>query len=155
MGNSLVFCKGCSKLFYLGGDSKPMCLGHADFMYGFIRRRIDVYGIVAAEKANIHNDCVCRSMISLQAWKVRKWLLWRLNDGNKLKIKEASIKGYSVGKENQRKKENCGEDLTAAINETIDRGEGVLPYRGIDGDDQPSTPDTVGSDDVENPGVGS
>lgn len=107
-----VFCFGCANLFMVGGkqgkETPPMCIATAEFVEGPLRRKIDVFGVMSAERRNIKNDCVHRLCVSIRAWELKRWLLWRLNDGSKKRIEEIDPREYPVKKEYDRKKAILG-----------------------------------------------
>ena len=154
-----VYCLGCAKVFYLGGKSTPKCLAMAEFSSGPLRRGIDVVGIRDAEYVNLFNDCPYRSVFSLKILKMKRWLLWRINNGNEGEtIREVTLKEYSVSAEHSRKKSR-----SSAIEENFEREvseynedageeirEDILAFGRVDGDDIPSPDDPVTGDGVEN-----
>jgi hypothetical protein len=93
----------------------------AKFVDGPLRRRIDITGRLPAEKRNINNDCGCREVVSLHAFQLKRWIIWRMNDEGKGKsIQEVSLKDYSVSKEGDRSKAYKGEKIRAeSIDELI------------------------------------
>lgn len=95
-----VYCAGCAYLFLMPGGA-PQCLATADFVRGPIRSKIDVVGRVPAEKRNSNNDCPYRQPVSLRAWEMKRWILWRLSDGED-KLRERKIKEYPIQDEYRR-----------------------------------------------------
>jgi hypothetical protein len=98
------YCSGCANLFYLSDRCMPLCVATAEFVNGPLRKRIEVVGVTSAEARNVKNDCGYQSVVSLRAWKVKRWLLWRLNDGSESRIEEADLSRYSVKREHDRKR---------------------------------------------------
>lgn len=96
-----VYCAGCAHLFLLPGFP-PQCVATAEFVGGPLRKRIDVVGRVPAERRNLHNDCEYREIASLRAWRLKRWVLWRLSDGREESIDEQSLKSYPVSEEGKR-----------------------------------------------------
>ena len=111
-----VYCKGCANLLFLPGFP-PQCLATAEFVIGPLRDKIDVIDREVAEKRNFRNNCKYRKGWSLRAYRLKKWILWRINDeGRKRpKIREGCLKDYSVGEECGKKKDylkECREERT-------------------------------------------
>lgn len=102
-----IYCTGCANLFVVGSfkvkASSPMCVATAEFVAGPLRKKINVIGVEDAVIRNIRNDCVCRASVSLHAWELKRWLLWRLNNGGKKEIGEVNLKGYPVDSEQKFK----------------------------------------------------
>lgn len=100
-----VFCKGCANLLLIPGFA-PQCLASATFISGPLRAKVDIKGRVSAEKRNLWNDCKYRRRLSLLAYRLKKWILWRVNDeGRKRpKLREEHLKDYSVEIEGTKKK---------------------------------------------------
>lgn len=98
-----VYCAGCANLFLVKGYA-PLCVATAQFVEGPIRDKIDVVDVVPAERRNIKNDCGYRERVSLRAWELKRWLLWRINDGNEGRVKEIPVRDYPVKREHERKK---------------------------------------------------
>lgn len=173
-----VFCAGCANLFILGGENPPMCVATASFVVGPLRGKIDVQGVESAIVRNIHNDCEYKTFVSLRAYELKRWILWRLNNGVKKQIGEVDLRDYSVKKEYDRKRavlhsgeeESAGEEEGRAEvdQESIDteedyqesageeegcsetgEEEGVLSDGGIDDHDEPSADSEVGAKDVQ------
>ena len=103
-----TFCAGCANLFFVGGKTKPLCVATAEFVGGPLRRKIEVISVMSAEMRNIKNDCGRRISVSIRAWEIKRWLLWRLSDGNEKRVGEVGLRGYSVEKEHNRKREILG-----------------------------------------------
>lgn len=164
--NKSVHCKGCANLFYLGADTKPMCVAGARFIEGPIRDKVEVVGIVPAEERNLLNNCPYRKRISREAYIVKRWLLWRLNDGNGGKrIKESEIDKYTIEEEYDRKRELIEdndkenrerEELFFEENyeheEIIEEeeGEDIRDDGGAGSDDEPGPAGESGREDVQN-----
>lgn len=106
MKQDKVFCNGCASLLVITGTVQPLCVARAGFIEGPLRKRIDVIGVIPAENRNKKNNCNLRAPVSLHAWQVKRWLVWRMNDGNSedQKIKAKNLKEYSVGDEASNKK---------------------------------------------------
>lgn len=142
-----VFCDGCAHLLYIPG-LPPQCVATAEFVEGPLRRRINVVGRAPAEKRNAHNDCTYREPVSLRAYHLKKWILWRANDeGRRDEIKEADLREYSVKEEDERAKvyrETGDESLVQSL---IDEEEqdALLLVGDVGGDDESGT-DDQGSD---------
>lgn len=154
-----VHCDGCANLFFIGGASTPMCVATASFESGPIRKRIEVVGLVRAERRNRSNDCPYRASVSLRAWEMKRWLLWRLNDEVEWgkRAKEHSIREYPIiseaknrgtyraerpDPETQEQKVDPGE-----FHESFD--EDVLTDGGVGDSEQPSASDTGGGEGVQ------
>jgi len=103
-----TFCAGCANLFFVGGKTKPLCVATAEFVGGPLRRKIEVISVMSAEMRNIKNDCGRRISVSIRAWEIKRWLLWRLSDGNEKRVGEVGLRDYSVEKEHNRKREILG-----------------------------------------------
>jgi hypothetical protein len=162
-----VFCAGCANLFILGGENPPMCMATAEFVSGPIRRKIDVKGVESAIRRNIRNDCEYRISVSLRAWELKRWLLWRLNDGSKKRIGEIGLREYPVKKEYDRKRTILGgdkeeaeeeiyteeeisseaEEKTVEDNEKLEE-EGVFSDGGVDDHDESGAADKGGSEGI-------
>ena len=95
-----VYCEGCAYLFICGGSIAPMCVATCEFVSGPLRRKVAVtdFGVFAGER-NIHNDCPYRQRVSLKAWELKRWILWRINNGKTKAVGEGSLKDYPVEKE--------------------------------------------------------
>jgi len=106
-----VFCSGCANLFYVGGATKPLCVATAKFIHGPLRQKIEVVGVKLAEGCNVANLCEYRASVSLQAWKLKRWLLGRLSDASEKRIKEVSLRDYPIKKENGYRKEYLAEKV--------------------------------------------
>lgn len=147
-----VFCEGCASLLFLPG-MPPQCVATAEFVQGPLRRRIDVTGRVPAERRNLKNDCPYRETVSLRAYQLKRWILWRVNnEGRENRFKEGSIKDYSVAHESKRSKAYSGEayseeEIDALLGEIReeDREEELLLDGGVDRSD-------AGSDSGEGDG---
>ena len=102
-----TFCIGCAFLFYVKTRRVPLCLVSAQFVNGPLRPRIDVTRIAPAEKRNVNNECKFRAIISLRSRRIKRWLLWRMNYGNKdsKKFVSTRIEEYPVSKEQARKEQ--------------------------------------------------
>jgi hypothetical protein len=151
-----VFCRGCANLLLIEGQP-PQCVATAEFIEGPLRERIDVSGRVAAEKRNRHNDCTYREVVSLRAYQLKRWILWRMNDeGRSDKYRPGRLGDYSVGLERKKYKEyeaiekideqsdDTGEsDETESILQKLAEEENILPDGG-DGSDDSGTADDKG-----------
>ncbi len=120
MKRSKVYCSGCAYLLLLPG-TPPQCVATAEFVDGPLRSRIDVRGRVPAEKRNLKNDCGWREGVSLRAYRLKRWILWRMNnEGKNNEVQEASLRDYSVSKEGDRSKAYRGEETrTESVDELI------------------------------------
>lgn len=99
-----VFCSGCANLLYIPG-LPPQCVATAEFVSGPLRPRINVVGRVPAEKRNRYNDCQYRESVSVRAYRLKRWILWRANnEGRWRSVKEENLKEYSVAVEDERAK---------------------------------------------------
>lgn len=99
-----VFCSGCANLLYIQG-MPPQCVATAEFVAGPLRPRINVVGRVPAEKRNLHNDCPYREAVSIRAYRLKRWILWRANnEGRWSGVKEENLKEYPVATEDERAK---------------------------------------------------
>lgn len=94
-----VFCSGCANLFCVEGYERPMCVANAYYVSGPLRSQIDVRGLVSAERKNRHNDCKDRASVSLWAYRIKRWLLWRLNDGSEKRIRAGKLSNYPLSEE--------------------------------------------------------
>lgn len=96
-----VFCNGCACLFIIKGE-KPLCVATGVFVGGPLRRKIDVVGIISAEKRNAKNDCDYHMTVSRQAWEIKRWLLGRMrNDVNK--VEAGNLADYTIEEEARQK----------------------------------------------------
>lgn len=102
-----VYCSGCANLFYTGGV--PLCVATAEFVGGPIRKHVDVKGVVPAESRNRRNDCPLRESSSLHAYRIKKWLLWRLSNGRE-QVRERNIEEYPLEEEAARKDQHRSEE---------------------------------------------
>lgn len=146
-----VFCKGCANLLYVGGRTKPMCVATAEFIHGPLRKRIDVEGVVSAETRNGSNDCGLYAFASMKAWELKRWLLWRLNDGveEKRRAIKRNIEEYPISAEARSTKPKRGgserytleaeEDI---IEDSAEDEDALFVDRGAGGDEQSGTTDT-------------
>lgn len=147
-----VYCSGCANLMVVKGLS-PMCTATAKFVGGPLRRCIDIVGIVHAEKRNIKNDCRHREAVSLRAFKIKRWIIWRLNDGKTRKIQERRLNTYPISEEGSRsgvyQRKNFEHDIE--VEEIWEQEEEDLQDflfdRGIDDRDGTGTSDLGGGDD--------
>lgn len=157
-----VFCDGCANLLFLGGKSPPLCVATAHFEPGPIRRRVEVVGVVPAEGRNWKNDCPYHTMVSLHAWKVKRWLIWRLNDGvsegeraRERKIREYPVKvesNHRIKLQESRTERETPEDPYEKVDlEYEERGEDVLDVGGAGDIDESGSSDTDGREDVQDP----
>ena len=158
---SRVYCSGCAHLLLLPG-SPPQCVATANFVDGPLRRRINIIGRVPAEKRNIKNNCGWFEIVSIKAFQLKRWIIWRMNDeGRGSEIQKANLCDYSVSKEGDRSKAYKGEisrvesvdELILAIEEedacekaekkvsAEKRDEDLLVNGGSDDNDGTSTPD--------------
>jgi hypothetical protein len=77
-----------------------MCLATAGFVEGPLRSRIDVTNRTFAEVRNKDNNCGYRIAVSLRAYKIKKWMLGRINYGNtEEEIKESPLGEYAIESE--------------------------------------------------------
>lgn len=155
-GRHKVFCEGCAYLLYLGGTA-PLCVATAEFVEGPLRPRIEVVGVVSAEKRNVHNDCEFRVSVSRKAWKIKKWLIGRLNYGNTegKRIEEVGISEYNYSKEYQRKKNLLRETYDRIEEEDSSGDEEQYIDLSIDDSEREDAFDNGGADsneDSESPG---
>lgn len=97
---SKVYCSGCAHLFVIKGE-QPLCVATAGFIEGPLRSKIDVLGLISAEKRNLKNDCGHRKPVSIHAWEVKRWLLRRMSNG--IEIKEGSLTDYPIEEESDYK----------------------------------------------------
>jgi len=175
MRRGKVFCAGCANLFIIGS---PMCMATAKFVEGPLRRKIDVVGATSAERRNIRNNCLFRVGVSLQAWRLKRWLLWRLNDDRKKQIKEVSLQDYPVKEEYDRQKEILGigrlidarkidrkeigntegrgletenEELKNTAHDSSGEEEDVFSDGGVDNHNESGTSGAVNPEDVQDP----
>lgn len=167
MGGSVVsrrrvFCRGCANLLYVGGRTRPMCVASAQFVQGPLRKRIDVEGVVSAESRNRNNDCTYYTFASMRAWEVKRWLLWRLNDGVEEKGRRAterSIEEYPISAEavttvperggTERQPPEEPEDTDEVFGE--EAPDAVLFDGGAGSDEQYGSPDTDGGELIQDP----
>lgn len=155
--NGRVHCANCAHLFYLGGDTRPLCVATAMFVAGPIRKKVEVVGVVSAEERNLLNDCHFKQRFSLRARDVKRWLLWRLNNGNTGKsIGQLKIDEYSVETEYDRKRKLLQErdQERHDFEEEIDlyeeeRGEDVFDNGGDGDNDEPGPSGEIGGEDVQ------
>jgi len=98
--NHIVICSGCANLFYPKGG-EPLCVATAEFRSGPLRDRIDVVGVTSALVRNAKNDCKHRECVSVMAYRLKKWLLWRVNDGRIEKIRTGRIEDYPIDAESE------------------------------------------------------
>lgn len=168
---SKVFCSGCANLFILGGENPPMCMATAEFVSGPIRRKVDVKGVESAIRRNVRNDCEYRVIVSLRAWELKRWLLWRLNDGSKKRIGEIGLREYPVKKEYDRKRTILGggkeeaeeetyteeesrleteEEISSEDNEKLGEEEGVFSDGGTDDHDESGAADKGEPEGIQN-----
>jgi len=128
----------------------------AVFVGGPLRDRVDVRGVGSAEARNRNNACVRRCFVSLSAWKIKRWMLWRIQDGSDKKIKTAKLSEYPVCKEvlvksKFQKKgdfERSSEEIISA-EETTQRDEEVREYEAAV---EENAGENVGEDAEENAG---
>jgi len=113
-----VFCDGCSFLLYIPEMGSPLCVAGCLFKDGPLRKRIDLIGMSNAEKENAHNDCLRRRGVSKRAWEIKRWILWRMNDGTSKEVKPAKLSEYSVQAEHKGKVKYNGKDHGAIWVET-------------------------------------
>ena len=150
-----VYCRGCAHLFYFGASS-PLCLANASFVNGPLRPHVDVVGGVPAERYNLFNDCPSKRVISFRSMALKRWMIWRINYGTEgKKIRESSIRAYSVVTENEKSRIRRGktekgfdrgvEEIEGAgLGETIQEyTEDVLGDGGADGGDFGGSDDPV------------
>ncbi len=122
-----VFCEGCANLFIVPG-MPPQCVATAQFVSGPLRKEIDVEGRVPAERRNLHNDCAYRKPISFRAYRLKRWLLWRMNNEGRLdQFREVDLKQYPVQTEWERTKayyereeDYIAEDIDHQFEEEVD-----------------------------------
>jgi hypothetical protein len=86
----------------------PDCVATAEFVEGPLRRKIDVTGMMKAEKRNLNNDCSYHRRFRPKAREIKNWLLWRLNDGSTAKVEETTLTSYAVTDESKQIEEERG-----------------------------------------------
>lgn len=151
---SRVHCAGCANLFYLGGETHPMCVATAEFIGGPIRDKVEVTGVVSAERRNAHNNCPYRKGVSRRAYNIKRWLLWRLNDGNtEGQVTEKRIEEYPVDEEYSIKRKLEEESVVDEQDEEIlftgEEGEDILGDGGVGDNDESGTSGEGGGEDVQ------
>lgn len=112
-----VFCYGCANLLYVEGSEAPLCVATAGFVEGPIRQKIDVVGVKHAEVRNVRNNCMYWKAVDLHAWQIKRWLIWRMNNGSTKKVAQANISAYPVKKEQDNKEAilRKAEEAAAAV----------------------------------------
>lgn len=100
-----VYCEGCANLLLIKG-LPPQCVATTVFIGGPLRSKVDIRGRALAEKRNAHNSCKYRESVSLRAYRLKRWIIKRLNDETEgtATIKEINLRHYSIKEENDRAK---------------------------------------------------